>query len=118
MTKYPKGSYIRKGSNRRKVLEELGELRFVSVDFGDHSETSFYATVDELERLGWKEEEEWPKEGDKYWCIQGIGRLKEFIWYADDSTDRPIRDFMGVFRTRKEAEERMEKIKGFVKTLK
>lgn len=117
MTKYPKGSYIKNGDDRRKVLEELGDLRFLSSSEDDGADYGLYLTVKELESKGWKQEEEWPKKGDRYWCVSKLGHLVEHTWF-NDSTDLPTRDFMGVFCTRKEAEERLEKIKGFVKTLK
>lgn len=59
---YPKNSFIVKDGNRRKVLEELGDLRFTSSSSSDVEgwETAVWREyhVAELERDGWKVEGE------------------------------------------------------------
>lgn len=80
-TKYPRGSYIVRDGERRKVLEELGELRFLSWDRQENLDWETMAsmtqkTAIELEREGWKVEEDakapepWkPEDGDHLWFL-------------------------------------------------
>lgn len=63
-------------------------------------------TKAELDRLGKLIEEgkdEWPKEGDKYWYIPGDGMIVDVLW-DNDRLDNAIKSFLGVYRTKEEAE--------------
>lgn len=88
--KYPKDSYIVNGENKKKVLEVLGDLRFLSHESSyENWETKadpdpFH--IAELERDGWKvEEEKWkPEVGEKFYFVDGCGDI-EWEIYAEDS---------------------------------
>ena len=61
--------------------------------------------------------EEWPKKGDVYWWIMAddINDLVQESKWCYDEIDHDRREFLGVYRTRKEAQDMAEKIKSFVK---
>jgi len=72
MSEFPKGSYIVRDGERRKILGEVGDIRFVSAnsEYGEKWETvaMFYNHIAELKDDGWKPEgEKWqPKIGETY----------------------------------------------------
>lgn len=84
MTKCPKNSIIIRNGERRKVLEELGELRFLSTlkSEGRHWETEMAVCVcehtQELERQGWKVEEV-KEEEDPTFTKEQVEAIKEVI---------------------------------------
>lgn len=54
--KYPTGSFITKDGERRKVLGEAGEVRFISMrDKFDSMEVGYTISVSDLEKHGWVE---------------------------------------------------------------
>lgn len=116
--KYPKESYIIKDGDRRKILEELGDLRFVSSgDIEYYLETR---TVKGLEEAGWvvegegeKEEEEWPKIGDVYWSITMTG-ARASRWNGDEM-DRLCQGGLGIYKSEQEALDAFERAKKAVK---
>ena len=66
---------------------------------------------EEKPRKRWK-----PKEGEKYWEIDLLGRVIEICWNNDDF-DKNRYNFGNVFCTEKEAEEAREKIKELLNKL-
>ena len=68
--------------------------------------------VEEVNRLsGEKKAERWePAYGGQYWHIETSGYILEGVW-LDDLTDHGRQDFLGIFRTKNEAQARLEKIK-------
>src|ERR1035437_3386620 len=59
--------------------------------------------------------EEWPKEGDRHYFIHTDGTVGQDTYEEESITDRKVKEFGNMFRTRKEAEDMAEKIKFFVK---
>lgn len=122
-TKYPKGSYIVRDGERRKVLEELGELRFLSWDHqqGLNWETMASVTLQtaiELEHDGWKVEEAekasepWrPMEGETYFFTDTFGRVCSW-GFGSAGMHCPMRLRVGnCYRTREEAEKAAERVR-------
>ncbi len=70
--------------------------------------------IDELIKRGFTLKapavEEWPKINDEFFCITYTGKVARTRW-EDCDIDYGIRDFLGIFRTAAEAEERVAKIK-------
>lgn len=58
-------------------------------------------------------EPEW-KVGDTYFGIYDTGRVYESVW-DDDTIDHDRRDFLGIYRTKEEAEAVLVKVKAVVK---
>ncbi len=117
MTKFPKGSYIVREGERRKVLEELGELRFVSfahlhTDWGTRVSDEYH--IQELERDGWKVEEvkeEWrPKMGTAYYCVNIDGGILEQCW-DDYHADENRLKVGNCYRTEEEAQAAAQRVK-------
>jgi len=71
--------------------------------------SSFKALADsitkQIARINAKLEgaEEWPKEGDEYWCVTASGVLLNHAW-ENDARDREARSMGNVFKTEAEAE--------------
>lgn len=65
----------------------------------------------ELERLPWE-----PEASDTYWFITNNGEIWSDEWDGV-YTDRERRDFLGVFRTEKEATARRDAVRAFVEGL-
>lgn len=61
-----------------------------------------------------EEPKEW-KDGDEYWYISSLGTVLDRGRWGGYSTDERIRDFLGIFRTEKEAKARLEEIKRLIK---
>lgn len=57
--KYPTGSYITKDGERRKILGEAGEIRFVSHQ-NLHGYYAYTISVEAMEATGWVEEAKQP----------------------------------------------------------
>lgn len=117
--KYPQGSFITKDGERRKILGEAGEMRFVSSPerIADilpdwDKEYDFSGTVFVLERDGWVEEaSKWePKFGEMYYFIGEDAKVYSAHWDCVDRDDG-IRDFMGVFPSFEAAEARLKEIR-------
>lgn len=119
-TKYPKGSYIVRDGERRKVLEELGDLRFLSWDRQENLNWETMAsmtqkTVFELEYDGWKVEEDakapkpWkPKPGGMFYRVDNCGQV------TPDTFHDVLEDFFiagNCYRTREEAEKAAERVR-------
>lgn len=118
--KYPKGSFIVRNGKKCKVLEEIGELRFISIESQfENWETEANQTqhILELEREGWKVEEpkeEWPKEGDAYWTINfGFDPrdIAQMIWENHGFEHKRLKLGL-VFRTQEEAQAWFDKVFG------
>ena len=56
---YPKNSFVERNDHRKKVIETLGVLRFLSHSEGRHpnweDRVESFFTEDELKRAGWVE---------------------------------------------------------------
>lgn len=118
MTKFPKGSYIVREGSRRKVLEELGELRFLSMREnsmrGWEITTSYTPHIQELEREGWKVEEveeEWkPKKNDWYFSVGNEGEAVSCYW-SDHRADEARFKVGNCYPTREAAEAAAARVK-------
>ena len=121
--KYPKGSYIVRDGERRKVLEELGELRFLSWDHqqGLNWETMASVTLQtaiELEHDGWKVEEDdeapepWkPEDGDHLWFLDETC-TPVISCHEMPYSDLPVLIKNGnCYRSREEAEKAAERVR-------
>jgi hypothetical protein len=73
----------------------------------------FTATGPLLEALGYTtEQDEWePEEGDTVFRISGAGMISEMTWHEDSEFCNSVRDLLGVYRTKKEAEKVHDAIK-------
>lgn len=121
MTKYPKGSYIVREGVRRKVLEELGDLRFLSTlkSEGRHWETEMAVCVcehtQELERQGWKVEEvkeEWrPKHKETFFYVDAASRVSSCESRPDSNYENLMLGAGNCYPTRELAEEAAERVK-------
>ncbi|MFA5990477.1 MAG: hypothetical protein WC803_12850 [Sphingomonas sp.] len=59
--------------------------------------------------------EDWtPKEQYEYWFIRTSGSISMWIWHNSE-TDNEIKNFLGIFRTEKEAQKRLEEVKLLLK---
>ena len=65
--------------------------------------------IAELEELA-KEEQDFPQDGDGYWCIEDSTEVGRFIWDGDDF-DNELLSVGNVFRTEEEAEFAVKKLK-------
>lgn len=59
-------------------------------------------------------EKPWPQKGDKYYCLDSTGFIRD-INYENYPLDNDRREFGNFFRTREEAEAALEKIKRVLK---
>jgi len=60
--------------------------------------------VDKLESLGFvRKEEQWPKEGDKYWFVDSMGSVIGHIWDPYLKIHSKQTAFHNVYRTREQA---------------
>lgn len=87
--KYPEGAVIVSDGARFKVLECVGEIRFLGNEDGSYS---FTGSAQGLEKYGWTvEEAPWkPEKGEKFACIRGYGdNIRVFVW-DDSQTDRDL----------------------------
>lgn len=57
-----------------------------------------------------KEDVEWPKNGDRYWCINKRGKVETYI-YRNDESDTQMFEFGNIFRTEEEALFEIERLK-------
>lgn len=129
MHNFPKGSYMKKGKDFRRVIEELGEIRFPSCtwDLIDKIEVrkkyvnwcGETSTVEELNAKGWlpctAEEagmpaEKWkPNNGDRYWLIDSIGKIDSLLWDGSEFDIWKVKTD-NCFRTKEEAEAKLAEI--------
>ena len=65
--------------------------------------------IAELEELA-KEEQDFPQDGDGYWCIEDSTEVGRFIWDGDDF-DNELLSVGNVLRTEEEAELAVKKLK-------
>lgn len=120
---YPKNSYVTDGKSRLKVLEELGDLRFLSVSLHDalgpneHWETKPACGnpwhVAELEREGWKVEgEAWkPKDGEIFFYVMVDGEVSSDFFRGASMWCAGMLDAGNCYRTREEAEQAAERVR-------
>lgn len=118
-TPYPKGAYIvNKNGERRKILEEQGVLRFVSImqstdpEYWETTVAYCPAHFLELKRDGWVIErkesgpkDEWPKVGELCWTFYPFPQegISGFRWECSAWNRRMARSF-GVYPTKEAAE--------------
>lgn len=55
-----------------------------------------------------------PKIGDTYWTIDGEGEIFDCVW-DDDGTDIARLNFMGVYKTKEDAEKVYDTVRGIFK---
>lgn len=58
----------------------------------------------------YKEDKEWPKNGDRYWCINKRGKVETYI-YRNDESDTQMFEFGNVFKNEEETEFEIERLK-------
>ncbi len=93
-----------------KVLEILPNLVGLSY-VRDHESFSHWRTSKEIEDLFEIPEEEWePEVGDECWFIDGCGYVYESDW-DNSEMDHMRKNFLGRYRTKKDAEKAIEDIK-------
>ena len=117
--KYKKGDIISGSYAQKKVIEVIGELYFLSAD-SVFDRTGYCYTEIELDRVGYtlksRPKEDWiPKMHCEYWYIDG-DKIEKSHW-EEDEIDLGRKEQLGIFKTEQEAQERLDKIKEFIKTL-
>ncbi len=83
----------------------------INIDTGVRIGTDPAFFLIELGILIEKKEEVWPEWGDTYWFITSEGKTGSNRWIMN-KVDLYRRDFLGIFRTEKEALARRDEIKG------
>lgn len=63
-----------------------------------------------IDHLNAQSKEEWPQKGDSYYTIDEYGNVYESMWF-DHPEDPARRNFIGIFKTKEEAEMRKGAIK-------
>ncbi len=102
------GQLVNDGKKTKKVLAKSGLLVWLSLA-ENHDEVCAGYTINRIVEKGMQAERpEW-KYGDKYFYITSSGDVIEESW-TNDSLDLARRRFLGTFRTRKMAEERVKSI--------
>jgi len=120
MTKYPKGSYIVREGVRRKILEELGDLRFI-VAVNDQNKTNWdvagvtSSCVEELDFFGWKVEEvkeEWrPKHKETFFYVDAASRVSSCESRPDSNYENLMLGAGNCYPTKEAAEKAAERVK-------
>lgn len=113
---------VDRNTNKYKVLGRAGRMVWIQNEGDDESEgydVSF--TINELIGKDYKyyiEEvkEGWLECGVGCWFVDSLGGVSASIW-TDDDTDNKRKNFIGIFKTKTEAEARCDLIKNFVKGL-
>lgn len=138
--KYPKGQYIVCDGERRKVLEELGELRFLSLPekhgfpCASTASSDNPFTVDELERNCWEVEEvfdreylqkevikelmkakapePWkPKDDEMFFFVTDAGGVDGYKFLSTSEFDTEYVAAGNCYRTREDAEKAAERVR-------
>jgi hypothetical protein len=121
--KYPRGSYIVRDGERRKVLEELGDLRFLSWAKHENLDWEQMASVTqktafEIERDGWKAEEDakapepWkPEDDEMFFFVTDAGDVDGYKFCSLDGFDVEYVTAGNYYRTREEAEKAAERVR-------
>jgi hypothetical protein len=118
--KYQKGDIITHEEFKdRKILSVVDELYFISRR--DHRLSEMMYTEYELDEIGYtlksRPKEDWtPEKHEKYYYISNKGVVNWTRW-ENDETDSCISRYSGIFKTIEQSEERLYKIKEFIKTL-
>lgn len=106
-----------KGStDTKKVLLVIEDCALLShVDH--HDDASGWRTFKEIEENYDLPKEQWePKSLEKCWIIDVTGIPKEITWFElDNKHCEKIKDFLGVYKTRVEAEAAALKIKNLLR---
>lgn len=92
------------------VLTVVGEIVFIRGESWNSSCTFF--AKDELTKEGFTiKDKPWePKYGKRYYFINDMGNITGTIW-SGDNFDNSIKNFLGIFPTREQAEQRLKEIK-------
>jgi len=110
MTQFKKGDIIVVGEYKRKVMEVLGDLVFISQN--DHTRSSGFNTHQELIDNGWKlEEKEWtPEINEEYFYPDFIECKYDWDTWVNDTNDNIRKNTVGIFKTPEEAIARYEEM--------
>ena len=97
-----------------KILAVCDELYALSYDNATDSDDRFksWYTITQLKELGytWDEPKWEPMEGKEYYFLKSDGSVESLLW-NDDSFDKGVRDFLGIYRTAEECEAAIADIK-------
>ena len=85
-------------------------------DIVDSKELEAVTLLRVMDDVGLVEEVEW-EEGDEYWYVGELG-IAILATFDNDNVDKARKNFLGIFRTYKEAIERRDKVLEFIKGLK
>ena len=103
-----------KNGSTQTVLEVIGQL--VAISRTDPDEAIRLFTEKQILRAGWSfPKEQWePKVGEEYYFIDGFGMISMEL--GDGGfLERARKSFLGIFRTKEEAQARLEEIKNLLK---
>lgn len=109
--KYPIGSIIKKGNERRKILGETGEVRFVSIDDCFEKISHYIFTCKELENAGWVEEAKPWEPTFPFWYVNGCGEICQMLSSCEEECLKRFSAFKNCFPTKEAAEARLKEIK-------
>ena len=115
MNKYKKNDIlISPDGNKRKVLEVLGDLVFMSYtdEFEEHSDTAHYKEIDKNYTV--EQEKYIPQEYEMYWTMGLDVGVYESTWYNVE-VDQQMLALNLVFKTKEEALARYEEIINLIK---
>lgn len=108
------------GGYKQTVLGRAGRVIWVTLtSYGEEPGMIFIYTIGQIIKDGWKfweEEKEWPSSYNQYYFIENDCSIDSSNW-GNDLVDNHRRDFLGIFKTEKEAQARADKIREFVKSL-
>lgn len=98
------------GEGSQKVLAVVGEIVCMSLR-NKYERISDWYTREELEKYFNLPKEEWiPKDDENYFGIANNGVVFKAIW-ANDKIDNARKSFLGIYKTKEEAETALADIK-------
>lgn len=99
-----------------EVPEDGACAYYLDASYTLHFDSAITALLIKTGILEEVKEEKWPKRGNGYYYLLNDGAIDSDEW-DDHSVDYKRQNFLGIFRTREEAQKRIEQIREFVKGL-
>ena len=116
-----KGQILSESEQKYFFLADVFDLMLhtgILEEVKEHSDPLYPCANKECPVCNPVKEEEWPKVGDEYFCIRDEGGVSNSCSWDDMPFEVNRKNFLGIYRTKEEAEKARDDVREFIRNRK